>query len=230
MKWLDPAAFACLNDPRLEAELLRLYRAAAKQIPGLIWHFLPQLPKLLGRGSDWRGEDEAYFDDKFIAITPPQGLFLYMQALASGARHIVEFGTSYGISTLFLAAAARRNGGRVITCENQPAKAAAARRHFANAGLADCIELREGDARETLADVAAGVDFVLLDGWPNLVWPVFRVLEAQLAPRAVLVVDDVEGYAPAMRDYLDYVRNPAHGYVSTTLKPNKALEYTVKCP
>lgn len=52
MKWLDPAAFAVLNDPRLEAELLRLYRAAAKQIPGLIWHFLPQLPKLLGRGSD----------------------------------------------------------------------------------------------------------------------------------------------------------------------------------
>lgn len=110
---------------------LLLYTAAVRQIPGLIWHFLPQLPKLLGKGSGWTGENEAYFDDKYIPIVPQQGAFLYMQALAKGAKNIVEFGTSYGISTLYLAAAAKKNGGRVITTEHLPHKAEAARRHFA---------------------------------------------------------------------------------------------------
>ena len=110
----------------------------------------------------------------------------------------------------------------MITTEYLPHKAEAARRHFAAAGLADYIELREGDALETLQDI------VLLDGWPNLVYPVFKLLEPKLAPRAAIAVDDVEGYTPAMQDYLDYVRNPANGYVSATLKPYKALEYSVK--
>ena len=151
-----------------------------------------------------------------------------MQAWAKGAKNIVEFGTSYGISTLYLAAAAKKNGGRVITTEHLPHKAEAARRHFAAAGLADYIELREGDALETLQDIPGGIDFVLLDGWPNLVYPVFKLLEPKLAPRAAVAVDDVEGYTPAMQDYLDYIRNPANGYVSATLKPHKALEYSVK--
>jgi len=197
--------FAFLNDAKTEAVLFDLYTAAVRQIPGLIWHFLPQLPKLLGKGSGWTGENEAYF-----------------------AKNIVEFGTSYGISTLYLAAAAKKNGGRVITTEYLPHKAEAARRHFAAAGLADHIELREGDALETLQDIPGGIDFVLLDGWPNLVYPVFKLLEPKLAPRAAVAVDDVEGYTPAMQDYLDYIRNPANGYVSTTLKPYKALEYSVK--
>ena len=227
--------FAFLNDAKTEAVVLDLYTAAVRQIPGLIWHFLPQLPKLLGKDSGWTGENEAYFDDKYIPIVPQQGAFLYMQALAKGAKNIVEFGTSYGISTLYLAAstlylaaAAKKNGGRVITTEYLPHKAEAARRHFAAAGLADYIELREGDALETLQDIAGGIDFVLLDGWPNLVCSVFKLLEPKLALRAAVAVDDVEGYAPAMQDYLDYVRNPANGYVSATLKPHKALEYSVK--
>ena len=220
--------FAFLNDAKIEALLFDLYSAALRQIPRLMLHFLPKIPKLLGKGSDWSNEDEAYYNDKYIPITPQQGAFLYMQALAKGAKNIVEFGTSYGISTLYLAAAARKNGGRVITTEYLPHKAEAARRHFAAAGLADYIELREGDALETLQDIAGGIDFVLLDGWPNLVYPVFKLLEPKLALRAAVAVDDVEGFAPAMQDYLDYVRNPANGYVSATLKPSKALEYNVK--
>ena len=78
--------FAFLNDAQTEAVLLDLYTAAVRQIPGLIWHFLPQMPKLLGKGSGWTGENEAYFDDKYIPIVPQQGAFLYMQALAKGAK------------------------------------------------------------------------------------------------------------------------------------------------
>ena len=94
--------------------------------------------------------------------------------------------------------------------------------------MADYIELREGDALETLKDLAIRPDFVLLDGWPDLVFPVFKLLEPNLADRAVIAVDDVEGFSPAMQDYLDYVRRPENGYISSTLKPYKALEYAVK--
>ena len=109
-----------------------------------------------------------------------------------------------------------------------PHKAEAARKNFERAELADYIELREGDALKTLQDLDFSPDFVLLDGWPDLVHPVFQLLEPHLADRAVIAVDDVEGFSPSMQDYLDYVRTPANGYVSTTLRPHKALEYTVK--
>lgn len=223
-----PEMFAFLNRPQTEAVLLRLYTQALKQNRQMFFHFLPKIFKLLGKGSDWTDEDETFYDDKYIPIAPQQGQFLYMQILASGAKNIVEFGTSYGISTLYLAAAAKRNGGRVITCESLPHKAQAARKHFQEAGLADCIELREGDALETLQHLDCRPDFVLLDGWPDLVFPVFKLLEPRLAPRAVVAVDDVDGFSPAMQDYLDYVRTPSNGCVSMTLKPYKSLEYTVK--
>ena len=167
MPKLTPKMFAFLQAPQAESVLLRLYTQALKQNRQMFFHFLPKIFKLLGKGLDWTGENESFYEDKYIPIAPQQGKFLYMQALASGAKNIVEFGTSYGISTLYLAAAAKRNGGRVITCEYLPHKAAAARKHFQEAGLADYIELREGDALETLKSLDICPDFVLLDGWPD---------------------------------------------------------------
>ena len=154
MPKLTPQMFAFLQAPQVETVLLRLYTQALKQNRQMFFHFLPKIFKLLGKGLDWTEENESFYEDKYIPIAPQQGKFLYMQALASGAKNIVEFGTSYGISTLYLAAAARVNGGRVITCEYLPHKAAAARKHFQEACLADYIELREGDALETLKDLA----------------------------------------------------------------------------
>ena len=115
MPKLTPQMFTFLNDPPVEGTLYDLYDATLKQGKRMFLHFLPKIHQLLGKGIDWRTEDEDFYADKYIPITPQQGEFLYMQALASGARNIVEFGTSYGISTLYLAAAAKRNGGRVIT-------------------------------------------------------------------------------------------------------------------
>ena len=193
MPKLTPQMFTFLNDPPVEDTLYDLYDATLKQGKRMFMHFLPKIHQILGKGIDWETENEDFYTDKYIPITPQQGEFLYMQALASGARNIVEFGTSYGISTLYLAAAAKRNGGRVITCEYVPHKAEAARKNFERAGLADYIELREGDALETLQDLDFSPDFVLLDGWPDLVHPVFQLLEPHLADRAVIAVDDVEG-------------------------------------
>ena len=151
MNKLDREQFRYLGHPPTEDVLYRLYGETLKQNGALFRHFLPKIFRLLGKGIDWKDENPAFYDDKYIPIHPQQGAFLYLQALATGARHIVELGTSYGISTLYLALAAKRNGGRVITCEKLAHKAQAARAHFRQAGLADIIELREGDARLTSA-------------------------------------------------------------------------------
>ena len=100
MPKLTPKMFAFLQAPQAEAVLLRLYTQALKQNRQMFFHFLPKIFKLLGKGLDWTGENESFYEDKYIPIAPQQGKFLYMQALASGAKNIVEFGTSYGISTL----------------------------------------------------------------------------------------------------------------------------------
>jgi predicted O-methyltransferase YrrM len=101
-----------------------------------------------------------------LAVSRETGALLYMLARSSGARTIVEFGTSFGISTLHLAAALRDNGGgRLITSEFEPSKAARAKANFKAGGVIDLVEIREGDALETLSvDLPQTIDLVLLDG------------------------------------------------------------------
>lgn len=228
MAKVTPELFHVLNDPKLEALLARLYNEAVKQIWPVMWRLLPQLPKMIRGGADWDNKDNAYYEDKYIPIVPAQGAFLYMQACALKAKNIVEFGTSFGISTLYLAKAAKDNGGKVITTEYVPKKAATAQQNFDEAGLADYIQILEGDALQTLKEVEGEIDLVLLDGWPDLVFEVFKLLEPKLKTGAVIMVDDVEGFAPAMQDYLDYVRSPDNGYISSVVKPDKGMEFTIK--
>jgi len=109
MSKVTPELFTTLADPQAEAVLTRLYKAALRQTGSLIWHFLPKAHKLPGKGIDWQTEknEEAFFDDKYIPVHPAQGTFMYMQARAVNARHIFEFGTSYGISAIYPGKAAR---------------------------------------------------------------------------------------------------------------------------
>src|SRR5580704_14685839 len=104
--------------------------------------------------------------DILMAVSPETGRLLYMLARGNGARTIVEFGTSFGISTVHLAAALRDNGGgKLIGTEFEHSKLAHARSNLAAAGLADLVEIREGDAVETLSrDLPPTIDMVLLDG------------------------------------------------------------------
>lgn len=148
-----------------------------------------------------------------LAVSPEIGRLLYMLARGCGARTIVEFGTSFGISTIHLAAALRDSGGgRLITCEFEPSKLARARDHLSEAGLIDLIEFREGDALATLAaDLPETIDLVLLDGAKSLYRDILELLESRLRPGALILADNAD-YAP---DYLAYVRAPASGYLST---------------
>lgn len=166
------------------------------------------------------------FADNFLAVSPAYGRFLYMMARARNATRIVEFGTSMGISTIYLAAALRDNGGgTLIGSELQPSKVKRARANLDAAGLADLVDIREGDALETLKDVGGTVDLLLVDGAFALYLPVLRLVEPQLRTGAVVLGENA--FDP---EYLDYVRDPANGYLSQplALDEGRGNEFTVR--
>jgi len=150
--------------------------------------------------------------DLWLPVSREAGVLLYMLARSSRARSIIEFGTSFGISTLFLAAALRENGGGVlIGSEFEPSKVARARAHLAEAGLDDLVEIREGDALQTLATgLPESIDLVLLDGAKALYADVLDLLVDRLRPGALIVADNAD-YCP---EYLARVRAPDSGFVS----------------
>jgi predicted O-methyltransferase YrrM len=148
-----------------------------------------------------------------LPVSRETGALLYMLARSCRARTIVEFGTSFAISTLHLAAALRDNGGgRVITTEFEPSKVARARDHLTQGGLIDLVEIRVGDALQTLsADLPDSIDLLLLDGAKSLYPEILALVEPRLRPGALIVADNAD-YSP---DYLARVRSPANGYIST---------------
>jgi predicted O-methyltransferase YrrM len=150
--------------------------------------------------------------DIHLAVSRQTGILLYMLARATGARSIVEFGTSFGLSTLHLAAALKDNGGgRVVSTEFVPSKVERARENMTAAGLSDLVEIREGDALQTLArDLPDTIDLVLLDGAKTLYTSVLSLLEPRLHAGTLIVADN----ADCCPDYLARVRSPSGGYVS----------------
>lgn len=147
-----------------------------------------------------------------LPVSREAGRLLYMLARSCKARSIVEFGTSFVISTLHMAAALRENGGgRLITSEFEPSKVERARANLEAGGVADLVEIREGDALQTLArDLPETIDLVLLDGAKALYPDILDLLEGRLRPGAMIVADNAD-YCP---EYLARVRSPAAGYLS----------------
>jgi predicted O-methyltransferase YrrM len=150
--------------------------------------------------------------DQPLPVSRTTGRLLYMLARAVRARTIVEFGTSFGISTLHLAAALRDNGGgRLIGSEFEPSKIARARANLGAAGLSDLVEIREGDALQTLArDLPDSIDLILLDGAKSLYSPILSLLEGRLRSGALIVADNADD-SP---EYLARVRSAAGDYLS----------------
>lgn len=176
------------------------------------------------RGPADRADDSLIrMGDMYLAVSVDEGKLLYLLARGSGAASIVEFGASFGISTTYLAAAARDNGGRLVTTEIHPDKCAAVRRTLAEAGLDSVATLLEGDARETLVSVAAPVDFVFLDGWKGLYLPVLDLLLPKLRAGALLAADNIDH--EGAKDYADKVRSETF-FVSRTLGKMELSCYT----
>jgi predicted O-methyltransferase YrrM len=184
------------------------------------WPVIPALAKLSSaeRAGLMRSKTDylkfyGQMKDVPLAVSRETGALLYMLARSCGARTIVEFGTSFGISTLHLAAALRDNGGgRLVTCEFEPSKVARARDNLTAGGLIDLVEIREGDALQTLSvDLPEVIDMLLLDGAKALYPEILSLVESHLRPGALIVADNAD-WSP---EYLARVRSPATGYIST---------------
>ena len=171
------------------------------------------------------------FKTVYMSVSADGGDLLYLLARATGARTVVESGTSFGGSAIYLASAVRDNGGGlVVGTELQPEKAAAAREAFAAADVAELIDLREGDARTTLSEVPDTVDLVLLDGWPDLALPVLRVLEPALRTGTLILVDDVDmDFGRNVHgELLTYLTDPSNGYLSVKLPVGDGMQAAVR--
>jgi predicted O-methyltransferase YrrM len=165
------------------------------------------------------------FKDFPLAVSRETGTLLYMLARSCKARTIVEFGTSFGISTLHLAAALRDNGGgRLITSEFEPSKVERARKHLTEGGLVDLVEIRVGDALHTLStDLPESIDLLLLDGAKSLYPDILSLVESHLRPGALIVADN----ADSSPEYLARVRSAVHGYLSTPFAEDVELSMRV---
>jgi len=217
-----------LAEPRVRAVLDRLHGAARRDV----LHFAGLAPRLLWGRLRGRPLFDALTPQAarhiYMPVSREQGRFLYLTARAIGARHVVEFGTSFGISTLYLAAAVRDNGGgRVIGSEIEPSKHARAEAHLKEAGLDAWAEVRPGDAMETLRTVPEPVDLVLLDGWKDLYLPLLGLLTPRLRPGAVVLADNIYTFRKSLRPYVEHVQSGAHGFQSATLSISDGFEYSV---
>ena len=218
-----------LDNPALQALVDRLHaQSVAQEAETGAW-FEARAKK--GELS-WDGLDEKshrYMADKLVALEPDKAQFCHLMCRALRASRVVEVGTSYGVSTLYLADAVRANGGGVVIgTEHEPGKAAAARANFAEAGLSALIDLREGDLRETLKVIEGPVDFVLMDIWTEMARPAIELIAPHLRPGAVVVADNTARVRHTYQAFFDFVEAPANGFKTMTLPFEGGLEFTVK--
>lgn len=192
---------------------------------------------VLGKPMDWdKAGPRQFMHDKLVALDRDKARLCYLLCRASGAKRVVEVGTSFGVSTIYLAAAVRENmdwsgaPGTVIGTEWEPAKVEAARNNLDAAGLADVVEIREGDVRQTLKDVGGPIDFALMDIWVPMARPALELLMPQLRRGTIVVADNVTSFRHEYRDYLALVRDPAGGFQSTTLPYKGGVELSVWLP
>ncbi|HEY2906256.1 MAG TPA: class I SAM-dependent methyltransferase [Vicinamibacterales bacterium] len=225
----------------IDGLLERLYARNLAQDAALADYFTTRA----NEGSlDWNQFDErtnTFLQDKLVALDRSKAEFCYHVCRALGARRVVEAGTSFGVSTIFLAAAVRDNLAQeapaslevsghpiVIATENEPRKTRMARGHFAEAGLSSLIDLREGDLRETLQDVDGPVDFMLIDIWTPMAQPVLGLIGPRLREGAVVICDNTQQFREAYREYFEFIDDPRNGLRTMTLPFEGGLEFTVR--
>ena len=187
--------------------------------------------------------------DKLVALDPHKAALCYQLCRAIGARRVVEAGTSYGVSTIYLASAVRDNladlndanpnanpeggpeeagGGLVIGTEHEPAKVTAALANLASAGVDAFVEIREGDLRKTLLELPDPIDFMLVDIWIPMALPALELVIPHLRSGALVVCDNVVMAHKRYADYLAFVRDPNGPFTSITLPGDGGLEISLK--
>ena len=169
-------------------------------------------------------EKDLPVSERSLAVGPDSGRLLFALVAPNAGCEVLEIGSSHGYSTIWLAAAARILGGRVVTLEQEPGKIDVWRRNIADAGLEEWAELVEGDAKETLSELEDGFDVVFLDAWKDDYELLFGLARTKLDPGGIVVADNVttsstvEAYAAA--------RQADPTLVSVTVPIGHGLEVT----
>jgi predicted O-methyltransferase YrrM len=162
--------------------------------------------------------------ERSLAVGPEAGRLLFALVAPNAGCEVLEIGGSRGYSAIWLAAAARILGGRVVSLEQDPAKIEAWRRNIAEAGLEEWAEILEGDARETLPALEEGFDVVFLDAWKDDYDWFFEVARTKLEPGGVVVADNVHSN-PVVQAYAE-ARQADPTLVSVTVPLGNGLEVT----
>jgi predicted O-methyltransferase YrrM len=219
-----------MMEPKLTALLERLHAQSDVQVAE-IDEFCTQREQ---RGElNWRVFDDdmhRFFADKLVALDRDKAEFCYRLCRAKQATRVVEAGTSFGVSTIYLAAAVRDNqvdNGVVIATECDPVKAETARRNFREAGLLDFIELREGDLRQTLLDVGGPIDFMLVDIW-EVARAALELVSPNLRKGAIVICDNTTVDIDEYGSYFEFVNDPANSFTTMTIPFQGGLEMTVR--
>lgn len=216
-----------LNHPDVAHTLQRLHREAGSRDAHVFVRALPAIVAGKFTGRSTFEAAEPYLSKAFIPVSPEFGRFMYLTAVSRGARNLVEFGSSYGISSIYLAAAARESGGFFTGTEKDTAKAQVALENLQEAGLSRWSDIREGDALESLDPLEGPVDFLFLDGWKDLYIPILKLMEPKLAPGAVVFADNIRSFRKTLKPFVDYISAPGNGYETALLNIGSGVSMSV---
>jgi predicted O-methyltransferase YrrM len=199
-------------DSRVEAVLAEYDERAARE-----WALMRNMPL---------EETIQRVDEFLISIGPDTGTLLNVLIKGARSRSIVELGTCYGHSTVFLAEAARACDGHVVSIDVSAQKQTYAREQLAEAGLDAVVDFVTGDAREVLAAMPGPLDFVLIDLWKDLYIPCFDLVYPKLADGAFVVADNIlfpDMFRAEMNAYRQHVRGQS-GIESVLLPVGSGIE------
>ncbi len=225
------AKLSILRDSRVADVLAPLHAEASRHERKLALRFWKQLPRMaLRQKLDWAALSPK-LSDLYLAVDVDNGLLCYLLLRAMRARRVIEVGTSMGVSTIYLAAAVRDNGGgTVVATELVPEKAARARQNLSDAGLLELVDLRVGDAAETLAGEHDPIDFVMNDAFPPLALPIMQRLAPYMRPGAIALCGNAVLFPADHEDYVRWMRDPKNGFSSLKFPMKLAGEISVRAP
>ncbi|KAF7559863.1 hypothetical protein G7046_g4282 [Stylonectria norvegica] len=243
------ASQAVQASARVHDLLQRLHKeseAQEKSILQYVFYFRRLVANYIW-GTTWNQRSDDHMRDKFVSLEEDKCQFMYLLARSIGARNIVEAGTSFGVSTIYLALAVGQNvgdakaltgkavTGKVIGTEKEPTKAARARHHWKQAGdeVEPWIEVREGDLRDTLKvneGMPDEIDMLLLDIWTPLALPTLEIIKPRLRRGAIVLADNTGWAKPLYKEFLAYIHDPQNGFKTTTTPFAGGLEMAIYLP
>src|SRR5579863_5513162 len=186
------ATMDSLSSPKVAGLLEQLFNAADQSDPELLTRIQKEADERFA-GQRYAPELAPLFDQAYLPVPPDVGRFLYVLTRANRPKRIVEVGTSFGVSAIHFACALKDNGeGHLISAELSRAKAKAAGENIAALDLGHLVEIRCGDAFETLRELGGPIDLLFLDGWKDLYLPLLNLLRSSLATGALVIADDIK--------------------------------------